>query len=145
MKAEIWPRPLRIWRKWGAKFLGGGAPRGAWGNIVGVALKLVRAFPRGPSGIQNKTTTEHLGLTVWSQEPCEKVTILKFWLLRPIWGRCSPRTLTPWWDIFFAINILGVKLSGNVKNGPRSLFSFRDMKVQTYDALKKTKNEPKIG
>jgi len=33
--------------------------------------------------------------------------------------------------IFFAINILGVKLSGSVKNGPHSLFSFRDMKAHT--------------
>jgi len=62
--------------------------------------------------------------------PREKVTILKFWLLRPTWGRCNPRTLTPG-GILFAINILGVKLSGNVKNGPRCLFSFRDMKAQT--------------
>ena len=40
--------------------------------------------------------------------------------------------------LFFAINILGVKLAGNVKNGPR-------YEGANFDALKKTKNEPKIG
>jgi len=39
--------------------------------------------------------TEHLGLTVWTQRPSEKVKILKLWVLvlRPIWKRCSPRNL----------------------------------------------------
>ena len=80
---------LRIWRKWDEIF--------CWWSF---SAGLVRACTRGPSGVQNKTTIEHLGLTIWSQEPREKVSILKFWLLRPIWGRCSPRTLTPRWDIF---------------------------------------------
>jgi len=70
------------------------------------------------------------------------VTVLKFWLLRPTWGCCSPRTLTPRWDIV-AINILGVKLSGNVKNGPRRLFSFRDMKAQTSMCSKNEKMSQK--
>jgi len=124
------PDPWEFGEKWGANFLGVKPLGGFGGNIVGVAWNLVRAFTRGPSGVQNKTTTEPLGLTVCSQESREKVSILKFWFLRPIWGRCNPRTLTPKWD-FFAINTLGVKLSRNVKNGPRSLFSFRDMKAQT--------------
>ena len=42
-------------------------------------------------------------------------------------------------EIFFAINILWVKLSGNMKNGPRSLFSFREMKAQTSMCSKKRK------
>jgi len=77
-----------------------------------------------------------------SQEPREKVSILKFWPLRPIWGRCSPRTLTLRWDIF-SINIPTVKVSGNVKNGPRRVFSFRDIKVQTLMRSKKRKMSQK--
>jgi len=46
-------------------------------------------------------------------------------------GALQPPNLDPRWNIFFAIDTLGVKLSGNMKNGPRSLFSFRDMKAQT--------------
>jgi len=46
---------------------------------------------------------------------------------------------------FFAINVLGVKLSGNVKNGPRSLFSFRDMKAQTSMRSKKRKMSQKLA
>ena len=128
-RKNLAPTPENL-AKMGCNFLGGEAPRRVWANIVGVAWNLVRAFTTGPSGVQNKTTIEPLGLTVCSQESREKVSILKFWFLRPIWGRCNPRTLTPRWD-FFAINTLGVKLSRNVKNGPRSLFSFRDMKAQT--------------
>jgi len=65
------PTPENL-AKMGCKFLGREAPRKAWGNIVGVACKLVRAITRGPSGVQNKATIEPLGLTVWSQEPREK-------------------------------------------------------------------------
>ena len=142
-RKNLAPAPENL-AKMGFKFFGVEQFQLLGGNIVGVVQNLVRAFTRGPSGVQNKTTTEPLGLTVWSQEPREKVSILKFWSLRPIWGRCSPRTLTPG-GIFFAINILWVKLSGNVKNGPRRLFSFRDTKAQTSMRSKKTKNEPKIG
>jgi len=76
---------------WGVEPLGGPG-----GNIVGVA-KLVRTFTRGPSGVQNKATIEPLGLTVWSQQPCEEVTILKFLLLRPRGGAVAPE---PTLDIF---------------------------------------------
>ena len=60
MNAKIWPRPLRIWRKWGSNFLGVEQFQLPGGKIVGVV------------GVQNKTTTEPLGLTVWSQEPRKK-------------------------------------------------------------------------
>ena len=42
----------------GCKLLGCEAPRKAWSNIVGVAYKLVTAFTRDPSGVQNQATTE---------------------------------------------------------------------------------------
>jgi len=124
------------------QIFGGWSPSGGLGQYCRGRLKPVRAFTRGPSDIQNKASTEPLGVTIRSQEPHKKVTILKFWLLTPIWGCCSPRTLTPG-GIFFAINILGVKLSGNVKNGPRSMFSFRDMKAQTSMRSKNRKMSQK--
>jgi len=54
--------------------------------------------------------TEHLGLTVWTQRPSEKVKILKLWVLvlRPIWKRCSPRNLTS--NVRININIC-IKIS----------------------------------
>ena len=116
--------------KMGCKFFGGGAISITWGQYCRGRLKPVRVFTRGPSGVQNKIIIEPLGLTVWSPEPREKVTILKFWPVGPIWGRCSPR-YDPQVEYLFAIDTLGVKVSGNMKNGPRSLFSFRDMKAQT--------------
>jgi len=36
MNAKIWPRPLRIWRKWGSNFLGVEQFQLPGGNIVGV-------------------------------------------------------------------------------------------------------------
>ena len=53
----------------------------------------------------------------------KKVKILKFWLLGTSLGHCSPRIMIPE-RIFFQILILQQKLSGNVKNGRHSLFSF---------------------
>ena len=44
MNAKIWPRPLRIWRKWGSKFFGVEQFHFHGSNIVGVVSKLVRAF-----------------------------------------------------------------------------------------------------
>jgi len=43
----------------------------------------------------------------------------------------------------FAINILGVKLSGSVKNGLRSLFNFGDMKAKTSMRSKNQKMSQK--
>ena len=48
--------------KMGCNYLGVEPLRKAWGNIVRVAYKMVRAFTRGPSGVQNKATTEPLVL-----------------------------------------------------------------------------------
>jgi len=67
--------------KMGCKFLGCEAPRKAWGNIVGVARQLVRTLWRTKqshhwtSGSNNLVT-----------RAARKMTILKCWLLRPIWG-----------------------------------------------------------
>jgi len=38
MNAKIWPRPLRIWRKWGSNFLGVEQFQLPGGNIVGVVV-----------------------------------------------------------------------------------------------------------
>jgi len=50
--------------------------------------------------VQNETRSELLTLSVLAQWPREKVKILKFRLLGPFWGLCSPRTMTARWNIF---------------------------------------------
>jgi len=103
MKAKNCPTP-EIWGNWGEKFSGVG-PRPS-GQYCRGRLKPVKAFTAGPSVIQNRANIGPLGLTVWSQWRREKVEILKCWVLRPIWWRCSPGTW-PSGGIFFAIYILG--------------------------------------
>jgi len=50
--------------------------------------------------VQNKTGSEALTQSILGQWPRKEVKILKFWLLEAFWGRCSPRTMTPRWDVF---------------------------------------------
>jgi len=73
--------------------------------------------------VQNKTGSEPLTQSVLAQWPREKVKILKFWLLGAFWGIVDPEPCPPE-GIFFQILILRQKLSGNMKNHGRSLFSF---------------------
>jgi len=49
--------------------------------------------------VQNKIGSEPLTQSVLAQWPRKKVKILKFWLLGPILGHCSPLTMTSRWDI----------------------------------------------
>jgi len=50
--------------------------------------------------VQNKISFEPVMQSVLAQWPRKKVKILKFWLLGPFRGHCSPRTMTPRRDIF---------------------------------------------
>jgi len=59
----------------------------------------VGALTTGRRVVQNKIGTEPPTQSVWAEWPLEKVKILKFWLLGPILGHCSPLTMTPGWDI----------------------------------------------
>jgi len=49
--------------------------------------------------VQNIVGSEPLTQSVSAQWSREKVKILKFWLLGPISGHCSPLTMTLRWDI----------------------------------------------
>ena len=60
---------------------------------------MVGALTSGRRGVQNKIGSEPLTQSIWAHWPREELKILRFWLLGPILGHCSPLTMTLRWDI----------------------------------------------